>query len=226
MKFIFFPFCWFYNVQFREKSCTPYSDLQFKEFLDSQSKRQQLVLASLGYTETENMNSDAPSSNVPSSSQNNMNSDPFNVYSNNVGDIPVDVSSSAYFYISCTFFISRSLFTCICFCSSFPDFYFILYSLFCRNFLQFSIQLQKIVGSIIKSNTEKIAADVTKLLATSFHLMSKEIFSAISEHCKPAPVETPLKSPAAETHFKPHSTGTHSHPPTSETHFQPPTGYT
>jgi hypothetical protein len=84
-------------VQFREKSCTPYGNLQFEEFLVSQSKRQQLVLASLGYTETENMNSDVPSSNVPSSSQDNMNSDPFNVYSNNLGNIPLDVSSSYIF---------------------------------------------------------------------------------------------------------------------------------
>jgi hypothetical protein len=102
----------------------------------------------------------------------------------------------------------------------------LLSSLFCRNFLQFSIQLQKIVGSIIKSNNEKIAADVTKLLETSFHLMSAEIFSAISEHCQPPQVETPLKSPADDTHFKAQSTDTHSQPPTSETHFQPPTGYT
>jgi hypothetical protein len=102
----FLSLFWFYNVQFREKSCTPYGNLQFEEFLVSQSKRQQLVLASLGYTETENMNSDVPSSNVPSSSQDNMNSDPFNVYSNNRGDIPLHVSSSAYFYISCIFYIS------------------------------------------------------------------------------------------------------------------------
>jgi hypothetical protein len=79
-------------VQFREKLCTPYGDLQFQEFLDSQSKRQQLLLSSLGY-----------GSNVPSSSQDNMNSDPFNVYSNNLGNIPLHVKSSACFYLSCTF---------------------------------------------------------------------------------------------------------------------------
>jgi hypothetical protein len=73
-------------VQFREKSFTPHSNRQFKEFLDNHSKRQQLVSSSLGYD-----------SNVSSLSQDNMNSDPFNVYSNNLGNIPLDVSSSYIF---------------------------------------------------------------------------------------------------------------------------------
>ncbi|KAM0919396.1 hypothetical protein ACQ4PT_008298 [Festuca glaucescens] len=66
-------------IDFREKSCTPYSNREFKEFLEKQSKRQHLVLSLMGY-----------GSNLPSSSQENMNSDPFNSYSNNLGNIPMD----------------------------------------------------------------------------------------------------------------------------------------
>ncbi|KAM0835890.1 hypothetical protein ACQ4PT_062659 [Festuca glaucescens] len=66
-------------IDFREKSCTPYSNREFKEFLEKQSKRQHLVLSSMGY-----------GSNLPSSSQENMNADPFNSYSNNLGNIPLD----------------------------------------------------------------------------------------------------------------------------------------
>ncbi|KAM0869312.1 hypothetical protein ACQ4PT_040754 [Festuca glaucescens] len=151
-------------IDFREKSCTPYSNHEFKEFLEKQSKRQHLVLSLIGY-----------GSNLPSSSQENMNSDPFNSYSNNLGNIPMD--------------------------------------------------LQKIVGSIIKSHKEKIVGDVTNLLERSFDLMSTEIFSTISEHYQPPPAETPFQPPPAEMHYQPPSTETHSQPPTSETHFQPPTGY-
>jgi hypothetical protein len=87
-KFLSTSFPFSFNVQFREKSFTPYSNLEFKEFLKKQSKRHELisiVFVLLWFK-------------CVKFKLGNMNSDPFNSYSNNLGNIALDVSSSYIFF--------------------------------------------------------------------------------------------------------------------------------